>query len=89
MLVSTDLIGFYRATDHFREAILAKFKLQPCELFLSAIHTHSAPTPVVDKGKGHKNNRDYTKTLETKLIKARDYEELDRYILCHLMGVKY
>ena len=27
--------------------------------------------------------------LEAKLIKARDYEELDRYILCHLMGVKY
>jgi len=27
--------------------------------------------------------------LEAKLVKARDYEELDRYILCHLMGVKY
>ena len=27
--------------------------------------------------------------LEADLIKARDYEELDRYILCHLMGVKY
>lgn len=33
------------------------------------------------------------RTLDTKLeqqfIAARDYEELDRYILCHLMGVKY
>ena len=27
--------------------------------------------------------------LEAQLIKARDYEELDRYILCHLLGVKY
>ena len=27
--------------------------------------------------------------LEAQLIKARDYEELDRYILCHLMGVRY
>lgn len=27
--------------------------------------------------------------LEEQLIKERDYEELDRYILCHLMGVKY
>jgi xylose isomerase len=27
--------------------------------------------------------------LEAQLIKERDYEELDRYILCHLMGVKY
>jgi xylose isomerase len=29
------------------------------------------------------------KNLEAQLIAARDYEELDRYILCHLMGVKY
>jgi xylose isomerase len=27
--------------------------------------------------------------LEAELIKARDYEELDRYILAHLMGVRY
>ncbi len=27
--------------------------------------------------------------LEQQLIAARDYEELDRYITCHLMGVKY
>lgn len=29
------------------------------------------------------------KALEARLIKERDYEELDRYLLCHLMGVKY
>ena len=29
------------------------------------------------------------KTIEAQLIKARDYEELDRYILTHLMGLKY
>ncbi|MBI3118054.1 MAG: xylose isomerase, partial [Candidatus Hydrogenedentes bacterium] len=29
------------------------------------------------------------KKLEADLIAARDYEELDRYILCHLMGVSY
>jgi len=27
--------------------------------------------------------------LEAQLIKERDYEELDRYILCHLMGRRY
>ncbi|MFA6242364.1 MAG: TIM barrel protein [Candidatus Hydrogenedentales bacterium] len=27
--------------------------------------------------------------LEAQLIKERDYEELDRYILCHLMGKRY
>ncbi|MEK7795002.1 MAG: TIM barrel protein [Candidatus Hydrogenedentota bacterium] len=31
----------------------------------------------------------FDRNLEAKLIKARDYEELDRYTLCHLMGVKY
>lgn len=29
------------------------------------------------------------KALEERLIKERDYEELDRYILCHLMGTTY
>lgn len=33
--------------------------------------------------------RTLDKKLEAQLIAARDYEELDRYILCHLMGVKY
>ncbi len=27
--------------------------------------------------------------LEAQLIKARDYEELDRYLMCHLMGIRY
>ncbi len=27
--------------------------------------------------------------LEAQLIKARDYEELDRYLSCHLMGLRY
>ena len=31
----------------------------------------------------------YDRELEAQLIKARDYEELDRYILCHLSGTKY
>ncbi len=33
--------------------------------------------------------RTLDRTLEQQLIKGRDYEELDRYILCHLMGLKY
>ncbi|HNT86936.1 MAG TPA: xylose isomerase, partial [Candidatus Hydrogenedentes bacterium] len=33
--------------------------------------------------------RTLNKKLEAQLIAARDYEELDRYLLCHLMGVKY
>jgi len=71
VLVSTDLIGFYGGTaEHFRSAILTKFKLQPSELFLTAIHTHSAPTLTIDKDKGHENNLKYTNTLKDKLIKV-------------------
>ena len=33
--------------------------------------------------------RTLDKALEEQLIKARDYEELDRYLMCHLMGLKY
>jgi xylose isomerase len=33
--------------------------------------------------------RTLDKKIEAQCIKARDYEELDRYILSHLMGVKY
>ena len=33
--------------------------------------------------------RTLDKSIEEQLIAERDYEELDHYILCHLMGVKY
>ena len=33
--------------------------------------------------------RTVDKKLEAELIAARDYEELDRYFSCHLMGMKY
>ncbi len=33
--------------------------------------------------------RTLNRDLEAALIKARDYEELDRYLLSHLMGLKY
>ncbi|MFH1716679.1 MAG: neutral/alkaline non-lysosomal ceramidase N-terminal domain-containing protein [Planctomycetota bacterium] len=69
VLVSSDLIGYYDGTaDHFRKIILSEFKLGPSELFLCGIHTHSAPTPTIDKEKGHPNNLEYTKGLEVKLV---------------------
>jgi len=69
VLVSTDLIGFYGDTaERFRKTILAKYKLKPAELFLAGIHTHSAPTLVLDKG--HENNIKYTKALEGRLVKV-------------------
>jgi hypothetical protein len=69
VLVSADLIGFYGGTaDHLRKIILEEFKLNPSELFLSAIHTHAGPSLTIDKKEGHPNNLEYTKSLETKLV---------------------
>jgi len=71
VLVSTDLIGFYDGTaEIMRRALLAKTKLKPSELFLTAIHTHAAPTLTTDKKRGHANNVEYTETLKGKLIKV-------------------
>jgi Neutral/alkaline non-lysosomal ceramidase, N-terminal len=69
VLVSCDLIGFYDGTAAaFRKLIVDEFKLEPAELFLCGIHTHSAPTLTLDKEKVHPNNFEYTKSLEGKLI---------------------
>ena len=68
VLLSTDLIGFYSATEYMRNAIVDEFGLEPSELFLSAIHTHAGPSPTIDREKGHPNNVEYTEGLRTKLI---------------------
>jgi len=69
VLVSTDLIGFYEGTaERLRQAIFKEFDLRPSRLFLSAIHTHSAPTLTRNTEKGHPNNVAYTSQLQTKLI---------------------
>ncbi len=71
VLVSVDIIGFYGGTaEYFRDALLAEFNLAPSELFLCAIHTHSAPSPTIDKEKGHPNNVGYTEKLRDDLVKA-------------------
>ena len=68
MLVALDLIGLYGGTaEPLRQAILRAGQLQPSELFLCAIHTHSAPTPILDPEKGHPNNVEYTRALQGKL----------------------
>ena len=90
VLVSTDLLGFYGGTaEQFRKTILAKFKLQPAELFLTGIHTHAAPTLTLDKDKGHENNLKYTKTLEDRLLKVIG-EALDSTAPVHIgAGIGY
>lgn len=71
VLVATDIIGFYEGTaDYMRKAILAEFNLQPAELFLTAIHTHSAPSPTLNRQRGHANNVEYTEALKGKCLEV-------------------
>ena len=69
VLVSTDLIGFYRTYEPIRDAICDRFDLKPCELFLSSTHTHSGPTPTLSEDR-HPNNLEYTRNLKDKLLEA-------------------
>jgi hypothetical protein len=69
VLVSTDLIGFYSGTaEVVRKAILAECRLEPSELFLCGIHTHSAPTLVLAGSEAHANNIEYTEWLTHRLV---------------------
>jgi hypothetical protein len=71
VLVSTEVLGFYDGTAQaMRSAILEACKLQPSELFLCAIHTHSAPTVTLNAQKAHPNNLAYTKGLQGKLVEV-------------------
>jgi len=69
VLVSTD-IGSY-GSDVFpviQKSILDKFNLKPSELFLSTIHSHSAPILSLNAETGDPNNIEYTKTLQQNLL---------------------
>lgn len=71
VLVSLDNCGFYNGTaEPLRNAILEANGLKPAELFLCAIHTHSAPNLTLNSEKGHTNNVQYTRTLQGKLVEA-------------------
>jgi hypothetical protein len=68
VLVSLDSLGFYNQTaEPLREAILEGCGLKPSELFLCAIHTHSAPTLTLDPDHGPAPNIEYTRSLRVQL----------------------
>jgi neutral ceramidase len=69
VLVSLDNLGFYnRTAEPMRQAILESCQLRPEELFLCAIHTHSAPLLTLNAEKDHPNNVGYAKVLQGKLV---------------------
>lgn len=83
VLVSIDNLGFYNHTaEPLRQAIIDACGLKPSELFLCAIHTHSAPTLTLDTEKAPTNNVAYTRALEGKLV------ELVRKALTNLAPVE-
>jgi neutral ceramidase len=68
VLVSLDNLGFYNQTSEpLRRAVLEANRLEPAELFLAAIHTHSAPILTLDEAKGSPANVEYTRALGEKL----------------------
>jgi neutral ceramidase len=68
LLMSLDNLGFYNETaEPLRKAVLDECQLQPSELLMCAIHTHSAPTLTLDLKNGHPNNIEYTRELQGKL----------------------
>lgn len=68
VLVTVDLVGFYGGSlDAVRGAILEGCGLEPSQLFLAAVHTHSGPIVTVDEAKGFPANVSYTKALGPKL----------------------
>jgi neutral ceramidase len=69
VLVSSD-IGSYEeeAFSTIHKSILEAFNLKESELFLSAIHSHSAPILSLNKEAGDQNNIRYTEALNQKLL---------------------
>ncbi len=83
VLISTDIIGFYEEVGGvMRQAIQSECNLQPSELFLCGIHTHSAPTPTLNRERAHANNVEYTEGLKPKLV------EVARKALANMEPVK-
>jgi hypothetical protein len=69
VLVSTDLLGFYNNTyDRIAATVCEQLELKPSELFLSSIHTHSAPVLTFEKESVHPNNLEYTRKFEGQIV---------------------
>jgi len=71
MLITADIIGFgfgRGISEDVRKEVIAECRLEPSDLFLAAVHTHSAPTITLDETKGHPNNVEYTKALQPRIV---------------------
>jgi neutral ceramidase len=69
VLISTD-IGSYNDSiyNEIKKSFKEKLKIKDSELFLAAIHSHSAPGTSLNTRKMHINNVQYTQALKQKLL---------------------
>jgi neutral ceramidase len=69
VLISTD-IGSYNDSiyNEIKKSFKEKLKIKDSELFLAAIHSHSAPGTSLNTKKMHINNVQYTQVLKQKLL---------------------
>ena len=69
VLISTD-IGSYNDSiyNEIKKSFKEKLKLKDSELFIAAIHSHSAPGTSLNTKKIHINNVQYTQILKQKLL---------------------
>ena len=69
VLISTD-IGSYNDSiyNEIKKSFKEKLKIKDSELFLAAIHSHSAPGTSLNTKKMHINNVQYTQALKQKLL---------------------
>ncbi len=68
VLISCDVASFFATFNFFQKPLLDRFELQPGELFLAAVHTHSGPVILMNDLWPHPNNFVYTKRLIEKII---------------------
>jgi neutral ceramidase len=70
VLISAEIIGYYQGSfEYLQKAMLERFDLQPSELFLTAIHTHSAPAPTLDR-EAHPANYAYMESLRAAFLQV-------------------
>ncbi len=70
VMVSLDLVGLGDAYESLQTAVLKEFGLKPEELLLAWTHTHSGPSPGLNRERAHPNNISYTESLKLKLLKV-------------------
>jgi neutral ceramidase len=78
VIISAEILGYYQGSfEYLQKPMLERFGLQPSELFLTAIHTHSGPAPMIER-EGFPANVAYMESLKAAFIEVTA-EALDSF----------